>query len=548
MPELINSRQCKSLAHICCYLVSNLYRYPVAHRARDSLDIARPQLGISGDDQTMELISPDPIHPPHPVLRHQATNRPNDHGDPEQNPGRYGFPPEQSSVSEIVALYKRPGDPVANSSQKLNYHRDDHVVTGFHPLREQPGPSGHNQHGHRPNKPTVFSHRNNRLGHEADSSLPDLPPLRGPVDRYQTPDAPRLQAANRYPDRAVDHAPTARLRQDVGVTGQALRYLRDDGSDDDDGGHGGDGAHIPTVHKQHNDQVYLPTGYRKMQKNHEVVDAALEKRGRPRAHLEDRFDDDLQQSSKDKTDTTQTKGHCDEHLSHTTTVSYMIKQANDVSQQQPSQLLPALPVHPDKHRPSPLDVEVAQAVHKKSQEKKDPYEIVHNIVKPKNHRLRIRRRAEVPEQQKVLPQHLEVKLDPPRPTSSVYSQNTMDIQNSARVSPLRINKASDLPGKDNIIEEYQQWGEQKKEAHGLSKSLTMPEIDEIRQISPYTPLTGWLERDQDLRKGKKTMVGANGWLENAAIESQARLEPKKSFFTSVKKRVQDMVSILARFP
>lgn len=573
MPGQISSRRCKLLSHFCRYLEANLYRYPIAHRARDSLDISRPQPGRFGNDQSLDLFSPEPIHPPHPVLRHDAPSHPNLHGHPEQDPARHDIDHARSDTSDMV--YRRPGDQAANSSVRLNYHRGNDIVAGRNPLRPQPGSFGYHH-----NEPASISHQRDRLGYEADSSVPALPHLRGLVDVSgypyldQAPGAPRLQPA-RLHDVAINHTATSRLIQDTGMTGQANPYLRGDyqdrsqlqvhrgrstdvlhrkgihrqDSDDSDDGDAGVSVPAATVRKQHHNELYLPTGYRKMQRINEAIDVTPEERGRSRKRLGNRFDDDLEQSSKGKAPPFETKERGNEHLSQNTTVSYMMNQANDVPQQDPPQLQPALPVHSNmpktKYRPSPINVDAAERLHKKSQEGQN-IEIVHNVVKPKNHRLRLRRRQQKPENHQVKPEHPKVEQDPPRPTSSVYSQKTMDIQDSAKVSPLRINKAFDLPGKDNMIEKYQQ--SQNKETGGLSKALTMPEIDQIRGVSPYTPLTGWLERDQDPRKGKKAMTGANGWLENAAIEAQVRPEPKRGFFTSVKKRVQDMVSILTHFP
>ncbi|KAK7755887.1 hypothetical protein SLS62_002174 [Diatrype stigma] len=485
---------------------------------------------------------------------HDATSHPGGDDHQEQDNNTDGRTHARSATSEILSLYRRrPGDQVANSSVRRDQHPENGIFAGWHPLRAQPGPTG-------------VSRQRDRLGHETDSSIPTLPHLRGPVDvsgypyLEQAPGAPRLQPAHLYDD-SVDYAATARLISDTGITDQENRYLRDDSRNrpqpqvhhgrSTDVLHHKDGNHqdsddvsvsfpATTLRKQQHNELYLPTGYRKLPWSEEGIDATSKERGLSRKHVGDNSDDDLKQSSKK---TPEGKGRGNDHISQNTTVSYIMKQVNDVPQQDPPQLQPALPVHPDmpktKYRPSPINIDVAEELHKKSQGGRK-YEIVHNVVKPKSHGLRFLRRQPKVETRQVKPEHPKVEQEPPRPTSSVYSQNTMDIQYSAKVSPLRINKAPDLPGKDNIIEKYQQWEQQNKESGGLPRSVTMPGVDEIRDVSPYTPLTGWLERDQDPRKGKKDMIGANGWLENAAIESQARLERKKGFFTSVKKRVQDM--------
>ncbi|RYO74199.1 hypothetical protein DL764_010953 [Monosporascus ibericus] len=80
------------------------------------------------------------------------------------------------------------------------------------------------------------------------------------------------------------------------------------------------------------------------------------------------------------------------------------------------------------------------------------------------------------------------------------------------------------------------------ETQGIPKAPTVNEIQAARETEPYTPLTPWLEREDHMKKGTKTMVGDNGWLENAAIEGQKKPAPKKpGFIDSMKKWGRDIV-------
>ncbi|RYO98761.1 hypothetical protein DL766_003037 [Monosporascus sp. MC13-8B] len=80
------------------------------------------------------------------------------------------------------------------------------------------------------------------------------------------------------------------------------------------------------------------------------------------------------------------------------------------------------------------------------------------------------------------------------------------------------------------------------ETQGIPKAPTINEIQAARETEPYTPLTPWLEREGHVRKGTKTMVGDNGWLENAAIEGQKKSTPKKpGFIDSMKKWGRDFI-------
>ncbi|RYP57129.1 hypothetical protein DL770_010750 [Monosporascus sp. CRB-9-2] len=81
------------------------------------------------------------------------------------------------------------------------------------------------------------------------------------------------------------------------------------------------------------------------------------------------------------------------------------------------------------------------------------------------------------------------------------------------------------------------------ETQGIPKAPTINEIQAARETEPYTPLTPWLEREGHVRKGTKTMVGDNGWLENVAIEGQKPAPKKPGFIDSMKKWGRDFVSV-----
>lgn len=162
--------------------------------------------------------------------------------------------------------------------------------------------------------------------------------------------------------------------------------------------------------------------------------------------------------------------------------------------------------------------------------------------------------------------------------SSTYSLQSSEFPESAMISPLRIPKVEEMRqgrNQDNILEGYNHWQEKNlgnagpnsatlrrmslgdelksdnglsdqhasNEGRGLPRSLTITDITEARQTEPYTPLTPWLERDGQTKKGGKNMVGDDGWLENPIIESRSKPVPKKpGFLDNVKRKARELVS------
>ncbi|RYP68004.1 hypothetical protein DL771_006927 [Monosporascus sp. 5C6A] len=271
------------------------------------------------------------------------------------------------------------------------------------------------------------------------------------------------------------------------------------------------------------------------------------------------------------------------HDSHMTTMTNFIEQPNVSSSRKPS--LPARSKASGKTRPPNIDVVAAERYAKHMDRKKD-IQWVHIPRSPEEARL------------------IDAVMGDD--DSSVYSNDlSTAFPDSAMISPLHIptiastqrqrdeagmQRQRDEAGmqreRDDILEDYSRWQQSQNgpngsqagaggparsqsisepphpsqqedakadppmpdepqaasETKGIPKAPTVNEIQAARETEPYTPLTPWLEREGHVRKGTKTMVGDNGWLENAAIEGQKKPTPKKpGFIDSMKKWGRDFI-------
>jgi hypothetical protein len=144
-------------------------------------------------------------------------------------------------------------------------------------------------------------------------------------------------------------------------------------------------------------------------------------------------------------------------------------------------------------------------------------------------------------------------------TSSVYSQ---DGDQPLHVSPLNISviKTNSLDEtKSAILKEYVEWRTRLNEddlghsnaqeipTHQLRRSKSRPE--EPKDLDPealYSPLTPYFaDKKFPVKKGGKTMIGDNGWLERTAPKTpeMKKSSPKKSgLLDSIKKIAKEMVN------
>lgn len=268
----------------------------------------------------------------------------------------------------------------------------------------------------------------------------------------------------------------------------------------------------------------------------------------------------------------------DRHFSQSsqqTTVTDLMHKANAPPQQEAPQLEPALPIHA-KQRLAPIDVDSAERYGKMTSRNRDAQAV---------------RGSPGPEE--VQKTKAKAKKNNKSP---VYSSMSMNFPDSVKVSPLHVPTVSGMQRERyqaNILEGYFNWqkrnkernddeisptgavrsksatGERRiqrnieteqdqdmaiepaspKEARGLPKSFTMADVERVRQTEPYTPLTAWLERESEGKKGTKTMLGQNGWLENNIIEGQKKQPPKKpGFLGNMKKLAREFVSIPPPLP
>ncbi|RYP28308.1 hypothetical protein DL767_007268 [Monosporascus sp. MG133] len=272
-----------------------------------------------------------------------------------------------------------------------------------------------------------------------------------------------------------------------------------------------------------------------------------------------------------------------QHDSHMTTMTNFIEPSNASSSQKPS--LPTRSKAKGKTRPPNIDVVAAERYAKHMDRKKD-IQWEHIPRSPEEARL------------------FDAVMGDDN--SSVYSNElSTAFPDSAMISPLHIptiasmqrqrddtgmQRERDDTGmqreRDDILEDYSRWQQSQNgpngsqagagdparsqsrsepphppqqedakadppmpnesqaasETQGIPKAPTINEIQAVRETEPYTPLTPWLEREGRVRKGTKTIVGDNGWLENAAIEGQKKPTPKKpGFIDSMKKWGRDFI-------
>lgn len=450
---------------------------------------------------SVELVSPRPIPIPHRILsyeEHDEPEEPSYHGRSEQKTGRSGQNRYQ---------FQRD-DEASEASQRQILHGSD-TGPSMAALNKPTDLTGNLQHEPRQGKATNISRR--RIYHDDSDD--------GDDGEYVDPAlAPLRRRAGRSPDYRTANPSRRQL------------YAHED-----------DEEYVLAMKKkpQPNKHFNADLGF--------PITSGASERELPRRRAQDVFTKELEQSrlpetSKNLSDFLDKELQPASRLSRNTTISYMVEQANKASQDSPK-LLPALPIVPatkKKRRPAPLDIKAAEA-----SDRVKPIAVrgTQLTEKPKWRPLKIKQelRGAKLEQREAKQERREDKPEQPRPTSSVYSQPSMPFKSSAKVSPLHINKLPDTKG--DMFEDYGRW-HGGKEPRTIPKSLTMPEIDDIRQVSPYTPLTPWLDRDPDFRKGKKTMVRYNGWLENAAIESRKKPEPKKpGILNAFRKKVQGFVSI-----
>ncbi|RYP57856.1 hypothetical protein DL769_009233 [Monosporascus sp. CRB-8-3] len=262
------------------------------------------------------------------------------------------------------------------------------------------------------------------------------------------------------------------------------------------------------------------------------------------------------------------------HDSHMTTMTNFIEQSNASSSQKPS--FSARPKARGKRRPPNIDV-VAAERYAKLMDRKKEIQWEHIPRSPEEARL------------------FDAVMGDDN--SSVYSNDlSTAFPDSAMISPLHIptiasrQRQRDDAGvqrdRDDILEDYSRWQQNQNGPNGshagaggsarsqsrsepphppqqgdakvdppmpnepqaasetqvIPKAPTVNEIQAARETDPYTPLTPWLEQEGRVRKGTKTMVGDNGWLENAAIEGQKKPAPKKpGFIDSMKKWGRDFI-------
>ncbi|RYP14899.1 hypothetical protein DL765_006041 [Monosporascus sp. GIB2] len=262
------------------------------------------------------------------------------------------------------------------------------------------------------------------------------------------------------------------------------------------------------------------------------------------------------------------------HDSHMTTMTNFIGLSGAPSSQKPS--LPARSNAKGKTRPPNIDV-VAAERYAKLMDRKREIQWEHIPRSPEEARL------------------LSAVMGDDN--SSVYSSDlSTTFPDSAMISPLHIPTIASMwrqrddagmqRERDDILEDYSRWQQSQNgpngsqagaggparsqskfepphppqqenakadppmpnepqeasETQGIPKAPAINEIQAARETEPYTPLTPWLEREGHARKGTKTMVGDNGWLENAAIEGQKKPTPKKPrFIDSMKKWGRDFI-------
>lgn len=142
------------------------------------------------------------------------------------------------------------------------------------------------------------------------------------------------------------------------------------------------------------------------------------------------------------------------------------------------------------------------------------------------------------------------------PSSSVYSEEPKQGMVAPDVSPLRIQKSPEIgplgdgERRPSLLQDYTDWattkapGEGGRYSRGTSRGLGEAEGPTRDIYSPLHRLSQGTDQTP-VRRGRKVMVGYNGWLEKTGKSRESRAStPKKigGILDTLKKLAKDVVS------
>jgi len=147
---------------------------------------------------------------------------------------------------------------------------------------------------------------------------------------------------------------------------------------------------------------------------------------------------------------------------------------------------------------------------------------------------------------------------------SAYSDSDGTGASLVRVSPLRVNKSETglTPQGHNVFQDYAEWMRAIGDAAGPSSTRgqvgsgseqgdTASVKDTSRPSGAqdvFSPLTPYFQEadSRSMTKGRKVMVGHNGWLErtNQPGENKPPAPKKSNLLNAIKKMARDVVSTI----